>query len=82
MILHERIPPESCLPPTDLVQWYVELMADRQEREQKAILPLAGTSTAAPAPVLDPGAKLMTMVVLYQALQNEESGMDKVYGAK
>ena len=82
MILHERIPPESCLPPTDLVQWYVELMADRQEREQKAIPPLAGTSTAAPAPVLDPGAKLMTMVALYQALQNEESGMDKVYGAK
>jgi hypothetical protein len=71
-MLSHPLHPESFLPPTDLVAWYLETatadILGTVPRPNKSATMEPTTHIGVTHPQVDPGAKLMTMVALYQAL--------------
>lgn len=69
--IFHRLHPELFLPPVHMTQWYVDTV-DRRLEELLAVGGVQKTSDGGAATIgLDPGAKLMSMVALCQALKDE-----------
>ena len=78
--IFHRLHPELFLPPVHMTQWYVDTVDRRLEQQQQQhrfnpVSALGGMQKTAENGVshigLDPGAKLMSMVALCQALKDE-----------
>ncbi|CAB9505966.1 expressed unknown protein [Seminavis robusta] len=67
------VQPTAYLPPANLVSWYPVSTARRENVQgDGASVASSSSSSMAPAAALGPGAQLMSMVALYQALKEDK----------